>query len=70
MAKEKGNALIGMEKILKYYPRSESTIIQLIIQSDFPAKKIHGRWESNTAAIDKWQEKRVSKRDKQKPRGG
>lgn len=54
-----GNALIGIENIRKHYPRSESTIMDLIFNAGFPAKKVNGRWESNKKSIDRWQQKRV-----------
>jgi len=47
--------LSGMLAIRSYYPYSESTILKLIREQDFPAVKISGGiWESDTDLIDKW----------------
>jgi len=52
--------LSGMLEICKYYPRSESTILKLIREMDFPAKKItEGIWESDTELIDKWRLEKI-----------
>lgn len=46
--------LPGMKSIAKYCNRSESTILQWIRTSKFPATKISGSWESDTDLIDTW----------------
>lgn len=46
--------LSGMKAICKYMNRSESTMLTLIRDLDFPAKKIRGIWESDTLLADKW----------------
>ena len=47
-------ALSGMKAICGYMGRSESTMLAIIRDLDFPAKKICGVWESDTELADKW----------------
>lgn len=47
-------ALSGMKEICGHMRRSESTMLALIRDFDFPAKKIRGIWESHTDLIDEW----------------
>jgi len=53
-------ALSGMKDICKYMGRSESTMLNIIRDLDFPAKKICGIWESDTELADKWRVKQIS----------
>ena len=53
-------ALSGMKNICSYMGRSESTMLAIIRDLDFPAKKILGVWESDTELVDKWRVSLVS----------
>lgn len=49
--------LVGMTQIVKYTSFSEETILYLIREAAFPAKKTKGpggTWVSNTDSIDEW----------------
>lgn len=46
--------LDGMKEITTYFCRSESTILILIRDQAFPAKKIGGTWTSDKDLIDQW----------------
>lgn len=48
-------ALIGLKEICKYARRSESTLLRMIREEGFPARKIGGNWQSTTNLIDEWQ---------------
>jgi hypothetical protein len=50
----KGHSLSGMKEICLYIKRSEVSVLRLIRDYDFPAKKVLGIWESHTALIDQW----------------
>lgn len=52
--REQGRRLCGMKEIANYARRSESTILAWVRDMDFPAKKVGGIWESNSAAVDRW----------------
>lgn len=52
-------ALSGMKEIADYMRRSESTVLALIRDFDFPAKKIGGVWESDTELADAWRRKQI-----------
>lgn len=57
--------LRGMTEIVNYTRRSESTIIGLIHNSNFPAKKISSRiWESDTDLIDAWRKNQIEVSEK------
>jgi hypothetical protein len=54
-------ALSGMKEICKYMSgRSECTMLSIIRDLDFPAKKIHGVWESDTDLADKWRLEQIA----------
>lgn len=49
--------LVGMKRIVEYTELSEETVIYLIRDAAFPAKKTKGpsgTWISNSEAIDEW----------------
>ena len=48
------NQLTGMKAICNYMNRHDTTILKLIRDNDFPAKKIMGVWESDKGMIDEW----------------
>ncbi len=52
-------ALTGMAEIAAYMRRSEATVLNWIRTLDFPARKIGGMWESDTALADQWRIKQV-----------
>lgn len=52
-------ALSGMKEITAYVRRSESTVLTLIREFDFPAKKICGVWESDTEVVDNWRRRLI-----------
>lgn len=47
-------SLVGMKDICQYMQRSEASVLRLIRDYDFPAKKIMGIWESHTILIERW----------------
>ncbi len=53
-------ALVGMAEICAYMQRSEKTMLDLIKNENFPAKKLGGIWESDTLLADKWRRKRIN----------
>lgn len=53
------SALSGMKAICGYMNRSESTVLILIRDCDFPARKILGSWESDTELVDKWRQQQI-----------
>jgi len=53
-AEPAGRPLTGMKEITAYARRSEATILTWVRDMDFPARKIGGVWESNTALVDQW----------------
>ena len=53
-------ALVGMAEISAYVQRSEKTVLDIIKNEGFPAKKLGGIWESDTLLIDKWRRKRIN----------
>ncbi len=53
-------ALSGMKAICGYMGRSESTMLDIIRDLDFPAKKIKGIWESDTELADRWRVGQIS----------
>lgn len=58
-AAPEGRALSGMKEICSYANRSEPTILDWVRSLDFPAKKLGGQWESNTALIDAWKVRQI-----------
>lgn len=50
------DALVGMKAICEYYMRSEPTILGLIRDSGFPARKIGGIWEASKSRVDSWRD--------------
>lgn len=59
-AKTNGTALVGMKEICGYMRRSEATVLELIRDCEFPAKKIRGCWESDTGLIDRWRREQIT----------
>lgn len=53
-ATDRATALTGMKEICQYMSRSEVTVLKLIRDQDFPAKKIGGIWESDKELVDEW----------------
>ena len=62
MVDQNNTALIGMAEIAKHVRRSESTVLQLIRNMDFPARKIGGIWESDTEKIKEWRREMIDSR--------
>lgn len=57
VSEESSNMLTGMRMICAYTRLSEATILDLIVNADFPARKTKGAdgiWISNTSSIDRW----------------
>jgi len=55
-----GDALHGMKAISNYFGgRSEATILKLIREESFPAKKMAGGWYSHKHTIDAWVEEQT-----------
>lgn len=54
-----GRPLTGMKAIRAYVGRSEATVLDWIRSLDFPARKISGVWESDTALVDVWRRKQI-----------
>lgn len=59
MEKQKGQMLVGMDAIENYVGRNKQTIRKWIAGENFPAIKVDGRWESNTALIDEFRQRRI-----------
>ncbi len=53
-------SLSGMQEIANYVNRSDATVLKLIRDDDFPAKKIGGVWEAKKDNVDAWYEEMVS----------
>jgi len=53
-------ALVGMAAICQYMNRGEKTVLNLIRDEDFPARKLGGIWESDKELVDKWRRRRIS----------
>jgi len=52
--------LDGMAEIASYFGYSHSTILALIRNQDFPARKVTGGiWMSDTDLIDKWRKNQI-----------
>ncbi len=47
-------SLSGLDAIAAYLKKSKNTTLDLIRNENFPAVKMRGTWESDTALIDKW----------------
>ena len=61
------SGLAGMKEICRYMSRSESTVLGLIRDCDFPAFKINGgTWESDTDLIETWRKEQIIEGIKQK----
>ncbi len=61
-----GKPLSGMDEITDYARRSSVTILDWIRHMSFPARKIGGIWESDTALIDQWRREQILNEVKQK----
>lgn len=60
MALKSDTILQGMKEICAYVNRSESTVINWILNQEFPASKLGGLiWESDKVSIDEWKRKRI-----------
>jgi len=51
----KSARLTGMKEISDSMGRSEDSVLRLIREYNFPAKKVLGIWESNRELIEDWQ---------------
>ncbi len=60
--------LTGMKAICTYVNRSEATVLDWIRTRDFPAKKLGGIYESDTASIDVWRTERLAAQTKKDPK--
>ncbi len=49
-----------MKSICQYMNRSESSVLVLIRDYGFPARKIGGIWESDTELADAWRREQIS----------
>lgn len=56
-------ALCGMKEIVRYVNLSQVTILKLIREQSFPARKIRGIWASDTKLIGKWWLKQIKGAD-------
>lgn len=54
-----GKSLVGKKEIAAYVRRSWMTIRRWIVDDDFPARKIDGVWESDTALVDDWKKAKI-----------
>lgn len=52
-------ALTGMKAICTHMNRSEATMLALIREYDFPARKLRGIWETDTELVDEWRKEFV-----------
>lgn len=59
---ENGKALVTMDEIVVYVGWHKNKIKEWIETENFPAVKLDGRWESNTALIDSWRRKRLEEK--------
>lgn len=48
-----------MKAIRAYVGRSEATVLDWSRSQDFPARKISGVWERDTALVDVWRRKQI-----------
>jgi len=53
--------LSGMKEICNHLNRSEPTVLTLIRDYAFPAKKVLGVWESDTDLIDSWRKEQIAR---------
>ena len=51
------DVLIGMKEICDFMNRSETTILKMIRELDFPAKPVGGIYEADKKEIKKWRKK-------------
>lgn len=70
--KQANTALSGMTAIRDFcrsinLASSEASVISMIIQCGFPARKIGGIWESDKEKIVEWRKKYVSGEVEEKP---
>jgi hypothetical protein len=54
-----GKSLVGKKEITVYARRSWMTIRKWIKAEQFPARKIDGVWESDSALIDEWKRTKI-----------
>lgn len=52
--------LVGMKEITQHMQRSESTVLKLYNEQDFPMVRIGGIWESDTDEIGKWHKEQIA----------
>ena len=52
--------LSGMNEIQAYVKRDARVIRRWIKKKGFPAKKIDGRWESDTGMVTEWRRDRIT----------
>lgn len=48
------NGLKGMKEICSHVNMSETTVLKLIRDTGFPAKKIGGQWISDIMLLEQW----------------
>jgi len=58
------NILIEKRAICKFVGRGWATVENWILNENFPARKIAGRWESDTELILAWRRKQIMSRKK------
>jgi len=56
---------VGRNEIRAYVRRSRQTIAAWIDAEGFPARNIHGVWESDTDLVDAWRRKKILNRLKE-----
>jgi hypothetical protein len=54
MSKDEKTMLNGMKEICNFTSRAETTVLKWFREYNFPAKKVGGRWISDTEMIKKW----------------
>lgn len=55
----RGATASGLKAIRAYVGRSEATVLDWSRSQDFPARKISGVWERDTALVDVWRRKQI-----------
>ncbi|MEW5734019.1 MAG: hypothetical protein AB1921_04140 [Thermodesulfobacteriota bacterium] len=60
--KNSNTGLCGMKDLVRYTGRDKRTVLKWIREHGFPARRLDGRWESDTVLIDEWRRKRILSR--------
>jgi len=58
-----GMKLSGMKAICEYIGRSAPTVLKLVREEGFPARKIRGEWSSDSDLIDRWRVRKIASED-------